>query len=254
MASASGRRNCSLQELLAIGFPFLASLHVSPWSDGFGGEASDNHLTSFTVIIKRASKNSLYIIVCIWVSTGQSNTSRKGGRSVQRVLRHSGSSSARQWRGEGRILPTCLRKLWPAPSLFVFLLGKMKLSSLIPSVTVKWSWWKWFSVRGGSLLKGSEGLLSQTGSFLRDVCCLPRVQIKDVKRNLSALLWVLDFYPLLIFQIGKDKFMTRISSKIKRGIKGLGQQVKGSGAQAVLTSLFSCRECWGKKQEEPANQ
>lgn len=54
-------------------------------------EASDNHLTSSTVLIKRSSQNSLHIIICIWVSTGQSSTSRKGGRSVQWVLRHSGS-------------------------------------------------------------------------------------------------------------------------------------------------------------------
>lgn len=126
MVSASGRRNCSLQELLAIGFPFLASLHVCPWSDGFGGEASDNHLTSFTVLIKRASKNSLHIIICISVSTGQSNTSRKGGRSVQRVLRHPGSHrQAVEW---GRKDPANVsQKALASSSPLCFLLGKIQV-------------------------------------------------------------------------------------------------------------------------------
>lgn len=84
----------------------------------------------------------------------------------------------------------------------------------------------------------AEGLRRLPDSFLREVCCLPRGLIKDVNRKLSALVWVLDFYPLLIFQVASDKFVTRISSAIKRGFRGLGQQVKGSGAQAVFSSIF----------------
>lgn len=116
--------------------------HASLWSCGFGGKASDNHLTSFITLIKRAGENSLHTIIRIWVSTGQSNTSRKGGRKHAVGAKAFEESSARRWSGERMILPVCLGKLWPAPSLFAFLLGKFNFTSLIYSVIVKWSWWK----------------------------------------------------------------------------------------------------------------
>lgn len=142
MVSASGRRNCSLQKLLAAGFPYLASLHASPWSGGFGGKVSDNHLASFITLIKRAGETFLHIIIYIWASTGQSNPSRKEGREHTVGPTAFGESSPRRWNGGGKILPMCLGKLWPAPSLFAFLLGKFNFTSLIYSVIVKWSWWK----------------------------------------------------------------------------------------------------------------
>lgn len=58
-----------------------------------------------------------------------------------------------------------------------------------------------------------------------------------MKRKLSALIWALDFYPLLIFQVGSDKFVSRIPSAIKRGSSALGQLVKGSGAQCSPLSF-----------------
>ena len=113
-----------------------------PEAVGFDGKASDNHLASFVTLIKRTGENSLHIIIRIWVSTGQRITSRKGGRKHAVGAKALGESSARRRSGEGRILPMRLGKLWPAPSLFAFLLGKFNFTSLIYSVIVKWSWWK----------------------------------------------------------------------------------------------------------------
>ena len=40
---------------------------------------------------------------------------------------------------------------------------------------------------GDSLLKGTEGPICRPDPFLREVCCLPRAWVKDVKRKLPTL-------------------------------------------------------------------
>jgi len=59
-----------------------------------------------------------------------------------------------------------------------------------------------------------------------------------VERKLPALVQPSDYYPLVIFQVGSDEVATRSPRTIKRDFRTLGQLVKGSGAQAVFSSIL----------------
>lgn len=53
---------------------------------------------------------------------------------------------------------------------------------------------------------------------LKEVCCLPRARVKDMKRELPALVEPSDYYSLLLFQIGNDEK----SKGNQPGLQGLG--------------------------------
>jgi len=74
--------------------------------------------------------------------------------------------------------------------------------------------------------------------LLRKVCCLPGAWVNDVKRKLPTLVQCSDYYPLFIFQVGSGEVATSSPRAIKRDFRALGQLVKVSGAQAVLSSIF----------------
>jgi len=46
-----------------------------------------------------------------------------------------------------------------------------------------------------------------------------------------------DSYPLLVVQVGSDEVRDKSTWAIKRNFRALGRQVKGSGAQAVFSSI-----------------
>ena len=94
---------------------------------------------------------------------------------------------------------------------------------------------RWVIFIGDCLLRGTEGPICRPDPLLREVCCLRGAQVKDVTRKLPTLVWPLDYYPLLIFQVGSDEVATRSLRAIKRGFRTLGQLVRGSGAQAVFS-------------------
>jgi len=58
-----------------------------------------------------------------------------------------------------------------------------------------------------------------------------------VKRKLPTLVWPLDYYTLLIFQVGSSEVAARSLRAIKRDFRALGQLVKGSGALVVFCSI-----------------
>ena len=94
-------------------------------------------------------------------------------------------------------------------------------------------------VIGDSLLRGTEGLICLSDPSHREVCCLPGAQVRDVARNITRLVRPSDYYPLLVFHMGKEEVDKRSSQAIKRDFRALGRLLKGSGAQVVLSSVLS---------------
>ena len=92
-------------------------------------------------------------------------------------------------------------------------------------------------VVGDSLLKGAEGPICRPDPLHREVCCLPGVRVKDVRKKLPSLVRPTDYYPLLLFQAGSDDFGSTSLRTLKKDFRALGRQVKGSGAHTVLSSI-----------------
>lgn len=63
--------------------------------------------------------------------------------------------------------------------------------------------------------------------------------VRDVKKKLLSLVQPSDYYPLVIFQVGRSEVSIRNPRAIKRDFSVLGQQVKGSEKQAVLSLIHS---------------
>ena len=95
----------------------------------------------------------------------------------------------------------------------------------------------WVIVIGDSLLKGAEGPICRPDSLHREICCLPGAQIKDVRKKLPSLVRPSDYYPLLLFQEGRDDIGRTALKTMKKDLRDLGQQVKGSRAQVVFSSI-----------------
>ncbi|GAB0208697.1 hypothetical protein GRJ2_003335400 [Grus japonensis] len=93
-------------------------------------------------------------------------------------------------------------------------------------------------VVGDSLLKGTEGPICRADPPLREVCCLPGARVKDIARKLPSLVQPSDYYPLLLLHVGGDEAETRSTKAIKRDFRLLGQSLKDSGAQVILSSLL----------------
>ena len=85
-------------------------------------------------------------------------------------------------------------------------------------------------VIGDSLLRGST---------LREVCCLPGAQVRDISRKLPGLICPSDYYPLLIVQAGSDEVAEKSLRTIKKDFRGLGWVVDGVGVQVVFSSILS---------------
>ena len=92
-------------------------------------------------------------------------------------------------------------------------------------------------VIGDSLLKGAEGPICRPDPLHREVCCLPGVRVKDVRKKLPSLVRPTDYYPLLLFQIGSDDIGRTSLRTMEKDFRALGRQVKGSRAQVVFSSI-----------------
>ena len=64
---------------------------------------------------------------------------------------------------------------------------------------------RWVIVIGGFLLAGTEGAMCRSDPLLREVCCLPVAQIKDMKRKLPTQVQPPSYYPLLISQVDSNE-------------------------------------------------
>jgi len=73
-------------------------------------------------------------------------------------------------------------------------------------------------VTGDSLLKGTEGPICQPDPSHREVCCLPRVHVRDVATRFPGLVWPSDYYLLLVTQVGSDGIIERSP----KGLQGTG--------------------------------
>lgn len=61
----------------------------------------------------------------------------------------------------------------------------------------------------------------QTDLLHREVCCLPRARIRDVKRKLLALVWPSDYYLSVIFHVHRDEASRPSLRTIKRDFRAL---------------------------------
>ena len=64
---------------------------------------------------------------------------------------------------------------------------------------------------------------------VREVCCLPGAQVRDVARKLPGLVQPSDYYPLSVMQVGGDEITKRTPKAIKRDFRALGRQVEDQG-------------------------
>ena len=73
---------------------------------------------------------------------------------------------------------------------------------------------------------------------LREVCCLPGAQVKDITRKLPSLVRSSDYYQLLLFHMGGDEATTSSPRASRRDFRALGQLVRESGAQVIFSSVL----------------
>ena len=86
-------------------------------------------------------------------------------------------------------------------------------------------------------LKGAEGPICRPDLLHREICCLPGAQIKDVRKKLPSLVRPSDYYPLLLFQEGRDDIGRTALKTMKKDLRDLGQQVKASRARVVFSFI-----------------
>lgn len=75
------------------------------------------------------------------------------------------------------------------------------------------------------------------GPLIRDICCFPGAQVKDVVRNLPTLVQPSCYYPLLTFQVSSSEHSIGRLRAIKRVFRALGWLVDGSGAQVMFSFI-----------------
>lgn len=97
---------------------------------------------------------------------------------------------------------------------------------------------QWMTAVGDSLLKGTEVPVCRSGPVLREVCCLPRVWIRNATNKLTSLVQPLDCCPLLLFCVGTNSVATRVLWSIKRDFRELRRWLKDSGAQVVFSLIL----------------
>jgi len=77
-------------------------------------------------------------------------------------------------------------------------------------------------VVGDSQLRETEGPICRADPPLREVCCLPGAQVKDIARKLPRLVRPSDYYPLLLFHVGADEVAVSSPRVIKKEFKARG--------------------------------
>lgn len=60
------------------------------------------------------------------------------------------------------------------------------------------------TVIGDFLLKGAEGPVCRLNLLHGEVCWLSGAQLRDIVGKIPTLVSPLDYYPLLVFQVGSD--------------------------------------------------
>lgn len=79
------------------------------------------------------------------------------------------------------------------------------------------------AVGGDSLLKGAEGPTCRPDPLLREVCCSPGAQVKDMTRKPPTPVRPSDYYyPLLVLHVGGDDVATRSARAIERDFQDAG--------------------------------
>jgi len=73
---------------------------------------------------------------------------------------------------------------------------------------------------------------------LRQVCCFPGAQVKDITRKLPSLVRPSDCYPLLPFRVGGDEATACCPTVIKRDFRALGWLVRERRARVIFSSLL----------------
>ena len=63
--------------------------------------------------------------------------------------------------------------------------------------------------------------------------------MRDGARNITRLVKPSNYYPLLVFHIGNEEVGRSGPWAIKRDFRAPGRLLKGSGAQAVFSSVLS---------------
>ena len=102
-----------------------------------------------------------------------------------------------------------------------------------------------------SLLRGTEGPMCRADPPLRQVCCFPGAQVKDITRKLPSLVRPSDYYPLLLFHVGGNEAAMHSPRAIQR-LQGLGTVGKGIwSADYFFLFPSSCRQQHCKKQTGP---
>lgn len=95
------------------------------------------------------------------------------------------------------------------------------------------AWWIWLINR----LQYADSIMCRLDLLLREICCVPGAQVKDVIRKLHTLVWPSDYYLLLLFHIGSGEVKVRSPRWTKRDFRASGWLVKGSGTQLFFFSL-----------------
>lgn len=91
---------------------------------------------------------------------------------------------------------------------------------------------------GDSRCRETEHPICQMDPFHRQVCCLLGTWVRDVIRRLPGLIEPSDYYPLLVVvQLGSDKVDERSLTAVKKNFRALRQQIEGTGAQVVFSSV-----------------
>lgn len=96
----------------------------------------------------------------------------------------------------------------------------------------------------GRLLRGAEGPPCIADPLLRELCCLPGVWAKDVKRKPPTLAQP-SLNPLLTCQVGRDEVQQEAQGQPRKTSGPSDNWLKGSGTQAIFSSVSKQRgEKW----------
>lgn len=106
----------------------------------------------------------------------------------------------------------------------------------IVATSMKKKWWDIFL--SDSLLRGTEDLICWPKLPVREVCCFPGTQVKDVTRKFHSLVQSSDYYLLLLCHVDTNVVIVRNPGAINRDFRALARLLKGSGVQVVFSSIL----------------
>ena len=93
-------------------------------------------------------------------------------------------------------------------------------------------------VGGDSTIGGTEGPIQRGDPPLREVCCIPGAQVKEVTRRIPSLVQPSDYYPLLVLHLGGEEETTYSPRAIKRDFKELGWMIMESSSQVIFSYIL----------------